>query len=160
MGNMHLSFCNSPVSSVPMKKRVVLLSVATCILFALACKKDANNSSAFSPIGFWRGNLVENEASIAMFNRPDGTSSFYAMLTSLDTTIAEEKFYGHYTMQNGMLKAILAAPVHQGGLIYDSLTLETVTANVQSMTGIIIINEKIDSVTTGVLTPTFILVKQ
>lgn len=143
-----------------MKKLFTLSSVAICLLSALACKKVTNNSTSFSPVGFWRGNLVENEASIAMFNQPDGTTSLYAMLASLDTTVAEEKFYGHYILQDGMMRAILTAPVGQGGLIYDSLSFQTVTLNPESMTGIIIIKEKIDSVTTGVLTPSFILIKQ
>jgi hypothetical protein len=62
-------------------------------------------------------------------------------------------------MKDGVIKAILAAPP-TNGLVYDSLTLETVTISPQAMTGIVIINEKFNDSTKGVLTPTFILVKQ
>lgn len=142
-----------------MKELFTLSTVVVCFLFTLACKKDTNSSQSFSAVGFWRGDLTENEATIAMLNQPDGTSSFYAMLTSLDTAVAEEKFYGHYTMKDGVMKAILAAPAGNG-LVYDSLTLETVTISSQAMTGIVIINEKLNDSTKGVLTPNFILVKQ
>jgi hypothetical protein len=141
-------------------KKIFLISFTTVLLlFTLACKKDTNNSASFFPAGFWRGNLT-NEASVAMLNLPDGTSNFYAMLNSLDTSVAEEKFSGHYTMQNGVLKAILVAPAGQAGRIYDSLTLETVTTSPEAMTGIIIINQKFNDSTTGVLTPSFNLVRQ
>src|SRR5215467_10636050 len=119
-----------------MKRVFAFSSVAACLLCTLACKKDTNSFQPFSPLGFWRGNLT-NEASVAMLNQPDGTSSFYAMLNSLDTTVAEEKFYGHYTMKDGVMKSIVVAPASYGYL-YDSLTLETVTTTAQSMTGILI----------------------
>jgi hypothetical protein len=95
-----------------------------------------------------------------MANLPDGRSSFYAMLTSLDTAMAEEKFYGQYAVKDGAMKATVTDRLGSTGLLSDTLTLETVTASSQSMTGILIVQEKFTDTTTGVLVPNFILVKQ
>lgn len=158
IGNPGDRVCETRLSSLPMKRVFALSSVAVCLLFTLACKKDTNNFQPFSPVGFWRGNLT-NEASIAMLNLPDSTSSFYAMLNSLDTAVAEEKFYGHYAVKNGVMKAVVTMPPGNG-FVYDSLTLETITANPQSMTGILIINIRYTDTTGGTQTPSFNLVKQ
>jgi hypothetical protein len=147
-------------SFISMKRSAIVYIVPALLAVLFSCNKN-NTSPSFSSkdaIGFWRGS-ISTGAVVAIANRADGGSSFYAFLLNLDTATAVQKFYGRYTVNNGVYHAdyqsFAVQPSEQ-----DTLSAETIQATPLYMKGVMVRSVRYDDTITGVNALDFELIKQ
>jgi hypothetical protein len=103
------------------------LAVAA-VLFITACKKE-NDTPAFKPQGFWRGNAYLYHA--AILNRPNGTSRLYFVIPGTDTSKAQTKLEGTHSMNQGKFLAVFND-------VSDTLLFESTTTSPTLLSGLIL----------------------
>jgi len=137
---------------------VYIVPVLLAVLFSCKKSNDAPVFSANSATGFWRG-YISTGAVIAILNQDDGSSNFYALFASLDTSTAEQKLYGRYTVKNGVFHADYHSLTHQP-FLQDTLSAETIQATSLYMTGVMVHSQRYNDTVASVNALTFELIKQ
>lgn len=102
------------------------------IIFITACKKENDTpppAPEFKPQGFWRGNAYLYHA--AILNRPNGTSKLYFIIPGTDTSKAQTKVEGTYTMNQGKFLAVFNEAS-------DTLLVESTGTSATVLSGLII----------------------
>ena len=141
-----------------MKRSPFVYIIPVLLAVVLSCKKNdsAPAFSTASATGYWRGH-ISTGAVIAILNKADGSSSFYAFLPSLDTARAD-KLYGRYTVKDGIFHADYATLTVQPAL-QDTLSAETTQATPHYLTGVMIHSQRYNDTVTSVNALTFELIK-
>lgn len=146
-------------SFVYMNKRLLYIApLLLTIVFSCKKKTDAPAFSINTAVGFWRG-YISTGAVVAIANQPNGNSAFYGFLPNLDTATAPQKFYGTYTVANGVFHGDYHTLTHQPQQ-QDTLSVETIQATSLFMTGIVVHSSRYNDTVTGVNALTFQLIKQ
>ena len=143
-----------------MKRSFIILIVPLLLVLLASCTKDDARPSftTSSAQGYWRG-YISTGAVIAILNKADGSSIFYAFLPDLDTATAPGKLYGTYTVTNGVFHADYHSLTQQPDP-QDTLSAETIQTAPLYMTGVMVHSQRYADTVTGVNALTFELLKQ
>jgi hypothetical protein len=105
-------------------------AMAICFLavIIISCKKE-NETPAFKPEGFWRGNAYLYHA--AILNRQNGTSRLYFVIPGTDTAKSLTKLEGTYSMNQGKFLAVFHDPA-------DTLFIESTSTSATVLSGLVL----------------------
>lgn len=89
-----------------MKKRSIAIILGMAVL-AVSCKKEKDESPAFSAVGYWSGTVYVYSSVIV--NNADGTTRLYLQVPNADTAATAIRLDGTYTVSGNDINAVYPA---------------------------------------------------